>query len=93
MAEAGLKSVEVAKANGTWDGAYTDRIAESLPEEFASLLSLNKHASQNFICFPTSSRNMYVRWIRQAKTATTRQSRINTVIKRSEKNLQPGEIE
>ena len=90
MAGPGLSAIQAAKDSGNWSKAYTDRIAEALPYDLREALSLKKTANANFKRFSVSSRNMYIRWVNQAKTAQTRLRRITEVVKIAEANLKPG---
>ncbi|PPD57983.1 YdeI/OmpD-associated family protein [Dehalogenimonas etheniformans] len=83
----GKASVENAKSNGKWDAAYSDDAPIELPEDFHRALSSDRTASENFERFSVSSRNMYVRWIENAKTAATRRARIMSGVERSRQNL------
>ena len=53
-------------------------------------LSGNKAAWENFQKFANSYRNMYIGWVNDAKTDTTRKRRISEVVKRSVINKKPG---
>jgi len=90
MALPGLAAVEASKASGNWDKAYSDRTAEPLPDDLQAALRGEKAAAFNFERFPVSSRNMYIRWIAQAKTVKAWSSRISEVVRRAVANLKPG---
>ena len=53
-------------------------------------LKLDKVAWINFQNFANSYRNMYIGWIKSAKTEGTRKKRIREVVKRSRDNKKPG---
>jgi uncharacterized protein YdeI (YjbR/CyaY-like superfamily) len=82
MTAAGMAAVEMAKKNGNWEKAYTDRVLEVMPADFEAALSANERARQNFAGFATNTRNMYIRWVNQAKTPAGRARRIAAVVAR-----------
>lgn len=90
MTEAGSEKVELAKKQGLWQTAYTNIIKERLPSDLKKALISNKTAWKNFQNFANSYRNMYIGWVKNAKTETTRKKRISEVVKRSEDNRKPG---
>ncbi len=90
MTVTGYKKIEEAKQNGTWDNAYTNIKKERLPSDLKSALLKNKTAWRNFNNFANSYRNMYIGWVKNAKTDITRQNRISEVVNRSIANKKPG---
>jgi uncharacterized protein YdeI (YjbR/CyaY-like superfamily) len=90
MTAAGLAAVETAKKNGNWEKAYTDRVAVDMPADFETALNANEQACRNFSRFAMSARNMYVRWVNQAKTPARRARRIAVVVARAAAGLKPG---
>jgi uncharacterized protein YdeI (YjbR/CyaY-like superfamily) len=48
MQAAGLKAIERAKADGSWDKAYDSPSAMTIPEDFLKELSKNKKAEAFF---------------------------------------------
>ena len=90
MTEAGLAAIETAKKNGNWDGAYTSRTQEEMPEDLLAALEEDPLALENFLQFANSYRNNYIGWINDAKTAPTRKRRIGEVVRRSHLNRKPG---
>ena len=90
MTPAGLAKINEAKKNGNWDNAYTSLIKDTLSGDLKLALMKNKKAWWNFQKFSTTYRNMYIGWVNDAKTETTRQKRITEVIYRSERNIKPG---
>ena len=90
MTEHGLNKIELAKKHGLWDNAYTNKVKEEIPSDLKEALRLDKTAWNNFQNFANSYRNMYIGWIKNAKTDTTRLKRINEVVKRSRENKKPG---
>jgi len=90
MTQAGLDKIEEAKKQGFWDTAYTNLIKERLPSDLKKALIVNKTAWNNFQNFANSYRNMYIGWIKNAKTKETRKKRISQVVKNSLDNIKPG---
>jgi uncharacterized protein YdeI (YjbR/CyaY-like superfamily) len=90
MMPAGFEKIEVAKKQGYWDSAYTNLIKERLPSDLKKALVSNKTAWNNFYHFANSYRNMYIGWVKNAKTEETRKRRISEVVKRSLNNKKPG---
>lgn len=90
MTKAGLAAIEVAKASGAWDSAYTNKKRESIPADLRKELLKDKTACENFKEFANTYRNMYIGWIKGAKTAETRAKRIKEVVKKSLENTKPG---
>jgi uncharacterized protein YdeI (YjbR/CyaY-like superfamily) len=90
MAQAGMAAVETARANGNWDNAYSNRAVLVIPEDLRQALESDKTAALNFLSLPNSSRNMYIRWVENARTEGTRRLRITQVISRAQDNVKPG---
>jgi len=90
MTPAGMAKIEEARGNGTWENAYTMKKKEKMPVDLQEALSGNKAAQANFEKFANSYRNMYIGWVNDAKTDTTRKRRISEVVKRSLINKKPG---
>jgi uncharacterized protein YdeI (YjbR/CyaY-like superfamily) len=92
MTEFGLDKIELAKKNGLWDNAYTNKVREEIPSDLKKSLLSDKIAWNNFQNFANSYRNMYIGWIENAKTDITRMKRINEVVLRSRENKKPGVV-
>jgi uncharacterized protein YdeI (YjbR/CyaY-like superfamily) len=90
MSEAGLARIHEAKKNGSWGGAYTNRIREEIPPDLKEALLGNIIARDNFEGFANSYRNMYIGWITSAKTELTRKKRVTEVVNRSASKKKPG---
>ena len=83
MTKAGFDKIEEAKKQGFWDTAYTNLVKERLPSDLKNALLVNKIAWHNFQNFANSYRNMYIGWVKNAKTEGTRKKRISEVVKRT----------
>ena len=90
MTKAGIEKIEEAKRQGLWDTAYTNKLKERIPSDLKQALMKDNKAWYNFQHFANSYRNMYIGWIKGAKTKETRKRRIYEVVKRSLKNKKPG---
>lgn len=95
MAPAGVKAVELAKANGSWD-ALNASDALTMPPALTAALQANALAQDYFDAFPPSSRRAILEWIYQAKTDSTRIKRIIETVELAAQNIrahhyrQPG---
>ena len=87
MTKAGFDKIEDAKKQGFWDIAYTNLVKERLPSDLKKALIVNKTAWNNFQNFANSYRNMYIGWVKNAKTKETRKKRISKIVKNSLANI------
>lgn len=86
MTEAGLRKIEAAKADGSWnalDASDELKIEKDLREAFKQ----NRQAKANFEIFSASVKRGILYWIYSAKTLETRNKRIEKTIRMAEKNL------
>ena len=90
MTRAGLDKIEEAKRNGYWDTAYTNKTKYEMPVDLQKALMEDSKALNNFENFANTYRNMYIGWVKGAKTGETRKKRIAEVVKRSALNRKPG---
>ena len=78
MHESGLKSIAASKAAGLWN--FMDDVDKLvIPEDLSAELSKLKGATEFFHGINDSSKRFVLRWIKLAKTAKTRQSRIQKI--------------
>ena len=85
MAEAGLRKVEQAKIDGSWQ--KLDAIEElTIPDDLAKALDGYQKAAQNFSAFPRSAKRGILEWISTAKTPTTRTKRIDETARLASNN-------
>lgn len=85
MTEAGLKKIEAAKEDGSWDTLNDSDnlvIAPDLAKEFAA----NKPAAKNFEAFTKSTKSVILSWINSAKREETRAARIAKTVSMAAKN-------
>lgn len=88
MKEAGYKSIEVAKENGSWtllDSVEDLIIPEELNEEFANY----KGSLDYFNSLSESTRKILLYWVVSAKRKENRQKRILELVENASKKLLP----
>jgi len=89
MTKAGLKKIEEAKKDGSWESLdHIDAIL--LPGDFEEALSKNKKAKINFENFPQFTKKRFLYRINSAKTDATRKERIILCVKMAAANKKPG---
>jgi uncharacterized protein YdeI (YjbR/CyaY-like superfamily) len=88
--QAGINSVLASKQNGLWN--FMDDVDQLIkPEDLVKCLSEHPQATQFFEGFSKSNKRFILRWIKLAKTPTTRQKRILETAALASKNLKiPG---
>ncbi len=86
MRPAGLRSIETAKQNGSWNALD---LSDSLiyPAELAVLFSTNVNSETNFENFPVGSRKNTLQWIYDAKTEATKIKRVQQTFEAANKNI------
>ena len=85
MHESGLKTIEIAKANGSWTSL--DEVENGIiPKDLKEAFNGNKIAYKNYQNFAPSYRKSYLYWLNQAKRQETRLKRIEDIIKYCEAN-------
>jgi uncharacterized protein YdeI (YjbR/CyaY-like superfamily) len=78
MAPAGLASIELAKANGSWESLDAVE-AFAMPDDLATALDALPGAAEKIASFSPSARKAYLHWISQAVRPETRARRIQEV--------------
>jgi uncharacterized protein YdeI (YjbR/CyaY-like superfamily) len=79
MTPAGLAVVEAARRDGTWTALDTvEDLTE--PAALAAALDAAPAARANWDSFPRSAKRAILEWIGTAKTATTRDRRIQQTV-------------
>ncbi len=78
MAPAGLRAVEAAKADGSWE-ALTDSDNLVVPDDLAAALEADATAARGFDALPPSSRKQLLFWVTSAKRPETRARRVAEV--------------
>jgi uncharacterized protein YdeI (YjbR/CyaY-like superfamily) len=85
MAPAGLASIELAKANGSWSSLDAVE-ALVMPDDLAAALAAIPGAAEKFAAFSPSARKAYLHWISQAVRAETRAHRVAEVARHAAAN-------
>lgn len=80
MQPAGLKAIEIAKANGTWEKAYDAQSKMTIPEDFLKALRRNKKANAFFKTLNRTNLFSIAFRLQTAKKEETKQKRIATII-------------
>lgn len=88
MTSAGLKKINAAKKDGSWD-IIDDIETLTIPEDLLRALENNIPAKKNFISFPASSKKMLLFWILSAKQPKTRAKRIQQTVALAAQNIKP----
>ncbi len=86
MHESGLKKIETAKKNGSWESLDAVESLE-MPKDLKAAFSKNRKALNNYNKFSPSYRKNYLYWLNQAKREETRTARITEIIKLCEQNI------
>ena len=91
MAEAGRKSVDIAKQNSSW--TLLDDVEElTIPQDLELAFENNLVAKDFFLSLSKSVRKMILQWISFAKKPETRQNRINEVVERAASKQKPKQF-
>jgi uncharacterized protein YdeI (YjbR/CyaY-like superfamily) len=86
--EAGFKSIEIAKENGSW--TILDEVeALVMPEDLTKQLKKFKGALEYFTSLSKSSKKHLLYWVVSAKRKETRQKRILEIAENASINLKP----
>jgi uncharacterized protein YdeI (YjbR/CyaY-like superfamily) len=83
---AGLRQIELAKADGRWDRAYESQSRITIPADFQSELDKNQHAKDFFSTLDSTNRYAILFRIHTAKKPETRSARIQKFIEMLSKN-------
>ncbi len=86
MHESGLRKIETAKQNGSWESL--DHVENHiLPDDLKTAFDQNTTAFENYNKFSPSYRKSYLYWLSQAKREETRKGRITEIVKLCEQNI------
>ncbi|NER18517.1 YdeI/OmpD-associated family protein [Spongiivirga citrea] len=80
MHEAGYRSIEIAKENGSWI-ALDDVENGLIPMDLQKAFNGNQLAFSNYQGFTFSNRKSYLYWLNQARRQETREKRIKEIIR------------
>jgi uncharacterized protein YdeI (YjbR/CyaY-like superfamily) len=91
MTEAGLKSIETAKANGSW--TILDDVEElKVPADLENAFDLHPGSRDFFLSLSKSVRKMFLVWVVLAKREETRQKRIAEIAELAAEGLRPKQF-
>ncbi|MEO7174980.1 MAG: YdeI/OmpD-associated family protein [Saprospiraceae bacterium] len=91
MSEAGFKSIETAKQNGSW--TILDEVEELIvPKDLEIEFAKKANSKEFFFNLSKSSKKIILYWLVSAKTIETRQRRIAEIIESAEQNLKPKHL-
>lgn len=86
MHESGLRKIEIAKQNGSWESL--DHVEDLVvPKDLEAAFKKNKKASANYNSFSKTYRKSYLYWLNQAKREETRKARIEEIVRLCEQNI------
>ncbi|RDY68370.1 YdeI/OmpD-associated family protein [Lysobacter soli] len=80
MRPAGLREVEVAKADGRWDAAYQSASVMDVPPEFAAALAKNAKARKAFEALDRTNRYAFCWRVHTAKRPETKAARVEKFV-------------
>lgn len=86
MTAAGLKRIELAKENGSWNSIDAAEAFE-MPPDLSRALKKNKAAHAHYEAFPPSARKTIIGWVLSARADATRKRRIATTVELAAKNI------
>ncbi|MBO6621388.1 MAG: YdeI/OmpD-associated family protein [Balneola sp.] len=91
MKEAGYKSIQVAKKNGSW--TILDEVeALVIPEDLKSEFEKYKGSMEYFNSLSKSVKKQLLYWIVSAKRIETRQKRIQQIVENADQNMKPKQF-
>ena len=91
IAEAGLRSIETAKENGSW--TILDEVEKLIiPADLEAAFTDKPNAKDFFLSLSKSVKKIILSWLVFAKTKETRQKRMNEIIESAEQNLKPKHL-
>jgi uncharacterized protein YdeI (YjbR/CyaY-like superfamily) len=85
MHESGLRKIEIAKQNGSWE-SLDDVEALVVPKDLEAAFHENSMAHTHFNNFSKTYKKSYLYWLNQAKRPETRIARIEEIVKLCEQN-------
>ena len=80
MKPAGLREVELAKADGRWDAAYDRQGAATVPDDLQAALDANDSAREFFATLDSANRYAVLYRIQDAKRPDTRARRVEKYV-------------
>jgi len=89
MTPQGLEAVENARKNGSWDSAGRPLIDDNQIEMFREIIQPYEPAYANFLAMSPSVQRTYTGFYLDARSDKTRQTRLEKIIDRLNRNLKP----
>lgn len=89
MTQSGLDAIACARQNGSWDNAVDVKIEDHQIQLFKELIQSYEPAYTHFQAMSHSVQRTYTGFYLDAKSDKTRQSRLEKIIERLNKNLKP----
>jgi uncharacterized protein YdeI (YjbR/CyaY-like superfamily) len=89
MIEWGLKAIERAKQDGTWEASTNPSITQEQIDVFAGAIHMNDKALENFKKMPMSVKKQFVGLFFDAKKEDTRKRRLEKLTGLLEQNRKP----
>jgi uncharacterized protein YdeI (YjbR/CyaY-like superfamily) len=80
MQPAGLREVELAKADGRWDAAYESQSSSTVPDDLQAALDADPRAAEFFATLDKANRYAVLYRVHEAKRADTRAKRIEKFV-------------
>jgi len=91
MTEAGLKSIEIAKQNGSWFILESVENTE-IPANLDTILKRNPEARAYFLGLSKSVKKAILQWLVLAKRPETRQKRIDEIAENALEKRRPKQF-
>lgn len=91
MTEFGLRAIEAAKENGTWNILDSVDVRLEIPKTLADAFKKNKRAKKEFEKLAPSRKKQFLWWIVNAKRDETKEKRIKETIRLLVENKRPDE--
>ncbi len=91
MTDAGMKCIEIAKANGSWD-SLNDIEEMKIPNDFELKLNEAPEAKLFFESLSKSVKQNMLWWIASAKKKETRNARINEIVTCAQQKKKPKQF-
>ncbi|PKP28063.1 MAG: hypothetical protein CVU06_00110 [Bacteroidetes bacterium HGW-Bacteroidetes-22] len=85
----GLEAIERARKNGSWDNALPILLKDEQLQMFENIIQPYEPAYTNLLAMSQSVQRTYARFYFDAKTDKTRQTRIEKIVDRLNRNLKP----
>jgi uncharacterized protein YdeI (YjbR/CyaY-like superfamily) len=89
MTEAGFRSIETAKQNGSW--TILDEVeAGIIPADLEEAFQKRPNARNYFLRLCRSDKRIILQWLLEAKRSATRQHRLTELVEQADQNRKPG---